>query len=118
MSDADKIDAIGPAGLRRCVEYRRESAPPGAICTSTGRAHETPGADLAPAAVVADVAAHCDEKLLLLAPDFVRTRAGRALAAPGHAFLARWREDARAALDAAAAASGPRPGRAAPEVCA
>ena len=104
VSDADKIDAIGPAGLRRCVEYRRESAPP--------------GADLAPAAVVADVAAHCDEKLLLLAPDFVHTPAGRALAAPGHAFLARWREDARAALDAAAAASGPRPGLAAPEVCA
>lgn len=81
VSDADKIDAIGSGGLRRCVEYRLELEP-----------------DIAAAACVADVAAHCDEKLLRLLPEFIKTDAGRAYAAPGHEWLCDWNSRARAFL--------------------
>ena len=95
VSDADKLDAIGPAGLRRCIEYRHESA--------------APGASLDARAVVEDVAVHCDEKLLLLAPEFIHTAGGKALAKSEHDFLARWRERARAALGGAPAATTDKP---------
>lgn len=82
VSDADKIDAIGPAGLRRCKEYRLESDP-----------------DLDAAVCVRDVAIHCDEKLLRLLPEFIHTDAGKLIATPGHKFLADWRKRADVYVD-------------------
>ena len=80
VSDADKLEAIGVVGLARCIEFRRETAQ----------------SDDTDEAMVADVAQHCDEKLLRLASDYIRTAPGQALAAPRHRYLAEWREAARA----------------------
>ena len=80
VSDADKLEAIGVVGLARCIEFRRETA-------QSDDTYE---------AMVADVARHCDEKLLRLASDYIRTAPGQALAAPRHRYLAEWREAARA----------------------
>ena len=47
--------------------------------------------------VVAEVAAHCDEKLLKLRGEFVRTERGRELAKAGHFWLRTWRCEAKRA---------------------
>ena len=75
--DADKIDAIGVRGLERCAAYARERGVRG------------------PLNVAREVAEHCDEKLLRLRDEYVRTAPGKRRAAPGHEWLAAWRERAR-----------------------
>lgn len=77
VSDADKIDAIGVRGLERCAEYARERGVVG------------------PLVVAREVAQHCDEKLLRLRGEYVRTAPGKRRAAAGHACLAAWRQRAR-----------------------
>ena len=77
VSDADKIDAIGVRGLERCAAYARERGVRGSL-------H-----------VAREVAEHCDEKLLRLRDEYVRTAPGKRRAAPGHDWLAAWRERAR-----------------------
>ena len=77
VSDADKIDAIGVRGLERCAAYARERGVRGSL-------H-----------VAREVAEHCDEKLLRLRDEYVRTAPGKRRAAPGHEWLAAWRERAR-----------------------
>ena len=77
VSDADKIDAIGVRGLERCAAYARERGVRGSIN------------------VAREVAEHCDEKLLRLRDEYVRTAPGKRRAAPGHEWLAAWRERAR-----------------------
>ena len=77
VSDADKIDAIGVRGLERCAAYARERGVRGSLN------------------VAREVAEHCDEKLLRLRDEYVRTAPGKRRAAPGHEWLAAWREKAR-----------------------
>ena len=77
VSDADKIDAIGVRGLERCAQYARERGVRGSLN------------------VAREVAEHCDEKLLRLRDEYVRTAPGKRRAAPGHEWLAEWREKAR-----------------------
>ena len=77
VSDADKIDAIGVRGLERCAAYARERGVRG------------------PLNVAREVAEHCDEKLLRLRDEYVRTAPGKRRAAPGHEWLAAWRKRAR-----------------------
>jgi uncharacterized protein len=77
VSDADKIDAIGVRGLERCAAYARERGVRGSLN------------------VAREVAEHCDEKLLRLRGEYVRTAPGKRRAAPGHEWLAAWRERAR-----------------------
>ena len=77
VSDADKIDAIGVRGLERCAAYARERGVRGSLN------------------VAREVAEHCDEKLLRLRDEYVRTAPGKRRAAPGHEWLAEWREKAR-----------------------
>ena len=77
VSDADKIDAIGVRGLERCAAYARERGVRGS------------------SNVAREVAEHCDEKLLRLRDEYVRTAPGKRRAAPGHEWLAAWRERAR-----------------------
>ena len=55
VSDADKIDAIGVRGLERCAAYARERGVRGSLN------------------VAREVAEHCDEKLLRLRDEYVRT---------------------------------------------
>ena len=73
VSDADKIDAIGPQGLKRCVQYRMELN------------------EDDPRAIITDVANHCDDKLLNLLPEYLHTEKGKAIAQPHHTFLHDWR---------------------------
>ena len=80
VSDADKIDAIGVRGLERCAAYARERGVRGSL-------H-----------VAREVAEHCDEKLLRLRDEYVRTAPGKRRAAPGHEWLAAWRKRARAVV--------------------
>ena len=77
VSDADKIDAIGVRGLERCAAYARERGVRGSLN------------------VAREVAEHCDEKLLRLRDEYVRTAPGKRRAEPGHEWLAAWRERAR-----------------------
>ena len=74
VSDADKLEAIGATGLHRCIEYSREN-----------------DAQLPPLQLITDVAQHCDEKLLLLVPNYIRTEPGRRLGLPRHQLIKRWR---------------------------
>lgn len=73
VSDADKIEALGEGGLQRCFECAREFNP---------EADER--------GVLSEVLQHCQDKLLRLLPEFIRTDAGKAMARPGHEFLADW----------------------------
>ena len=62
ISDADKLEALGEVGLRRCMQF--------------SEAHN------------GNVIEHCHEKLLKLLPDgFIRTNAGKKLAVPGHEYI-------------------------------
>jgi len=78
VSDADKIDALGPIGLKRCIQYTLESQ-----------------SNHNPELVVQKVLLHLQEKLLTLLPDYyIRTSGGRALAKEGHEFLQCWYDEA------------------------
>jgi hypothetical protein len=62
ISDADKIEALGEVGLRRCIQF--------------SEAHN------------GNVIEHCHEKLLKLLPNgFIRTESGKKLAISGHEFI-------------------------------
>lgn len=75
VSDADKLDALGAAGVHRCRAYVMETHP-----------------DLDDAEINALVLEHADYKLLRLAGEFMRTDVGRKLAVPLH-------DEMRAELD-------------------
>lgn len=62
ISDADKIEALGEVGLKRCIQF--------------SNAHN------------GNVVEHCHEKLLRLLPDgFIRTSGGKQLAVAGHEYI-------------------------------
>jgi uncharacterized protein len=66
ISDADRLEAIGEIGIKRCIIYRK---------TKNGKIPE-------------DIIEHCHEKLLRLYNDgFIRTKTGRIMAEPLHKFI-------------------------------
>jgi len=67
VSDADKLQAIGKIGITRALTYTREANP-----------------SYTEEQVIAEVRKHADEKLLRLAPEFMRTHTARALAQKEH----------------------------------
>ena len=67
VSDADKLEAIGAVGIKRCVEYTRHVNP------------SISNDDLCRAVHI-----HADEKLLRLKDEFIRTSTGKQLAIPLH----------------------------------
>jgi len=106
VSDADKIEALGARGLQRCAQYRLERKPLRSVgLNDDATRHPGAAASSCWRAVVRDVADHCDEKLLRLLPEFVRTDAGKNLARPGHAFLRDWRDEARRRLSLGSSSS-------------
>ncbi|GMI42842.1 hypothetical protein TrCOL_g4923 [Triparma columacea] len=76
VSDADKIEALGPVGLTRCYSYSKEINPTGSEDDHWRH-----------------VAVHCDEKLLRLRGEYIRTEGGKKLSEQGHEFLRKWREE-------------------------
>ncbi|RNF09754.1 HD superfamily hydrolase [Trypanosoma conorhini] len=79
VSDADKLEAIGEEGLRRCLMYTR--------CTLMARE----GSQVWDAALrrhcLEAVKEHFAEKLSRLSTEFIVTPAGKFLAAPRHAAM-------------------------------
>ena len=71
VSDADKLEAIGSVGVQRCMAYKRE------------RCLEKENRAATEEEVVAELIKHGEEKLfVLVAHRYIRTSAGRAMAAP------------------------------------
>lgn len=70
VSDADKIDAIGENGIRRCIEYGFHKY---------GNATDIE--------MIKRVRDHSEEKLLLLKDKFIRTKTGKELAEPEHQIM-------------------------------
>ena len=100
VSDADKLEAIGAAGLQRSFDYNiasRQEDGSWEQCLAQG-------AEAAALAVFKDVDQHCDDKLLRLASEYVITGAGRFLAAPRHdelkATLQLWKVEGPPKLNA------------------
>lgn len=65
VSDADRLEAIGNEGIKRCIKYT-----------------ESHGGTLPN-----DVIKHCYEKLLLIAPEYIKTRKGQEMAIPLHGVI-------------------------------
>jgi uncharacterized protein len=78
VSDADKIDAMGQVGLNRCYAYGR---------------HKNP--DLDEDAITVLVVKHCEEKLIKLLSDFIKTDYGKNLAQDGHQVIKEFLYNAR-----------------------
>jgi 5'-deoxynucleotidase YfbR-like HD superfamily hydrolase len=75
VSDADKLTAIGLAGLERCFTYQVEMLSPERLAVTT------------PLSVLQDVRAHSDEKLLRLNEQFIVTPGGKFLGSHRHVEL-------------------------------
>jgi HD superfamily phosphodiesterase len=73
VSDADKLEAIGKIGIQRAIDYTTEANP-----TYTSQQ------------VIDDVWKHAHEKLLRLAPEFIRTPCGRKIARGRHQKMLEW----------------------------
>lgn len=67
VSDADKLEALGVVGIERCEEYTKRSA-------------EEKGIVLGDEELRKLVLEHCNEKLFILASQYMRTRPGRVMA--------------------------------------
>ena len=71
VSDADKLEAIGSIGVKRCMAYKRES-----VMKAENR-------EAKQEEVVSELIKHGEEKLfILLAHRYIRTSAGRKMAEP------------------------------------
>ena len=71
VSDADKLEAIGEFGIKRCTEFVTIFNP---LITNKNE-------------IMALVVEHCHEKLLKLKDDFIHTIPGKKMAEPGHQFM-------------------------------
>lgn len=72
VSDADKLEALGKVGLRRCIEYTKHS-------------HKKKyGEDIPDELLKRKVIEHANEKLLRLKDEFIKTNYGKLLAIPLH----------------------------------
>lgn len=72
VSDADKLEAIGSVGIKRCMEYQRHYF------------KEKYGTEISYKKLVTKVKEHADEKLLKLKDNFIRTKVGKDLAKEPH----------------------------------
>lgn len=72
VSDADKIDAIGLEGLERCKNYIREK--------NSYKTEEQ---------IIRDMKLHAEQKLIRLAPEYIRTTRGKRMAQPLHEEMKR-----------------------------
>jgi HD superfamily phosphodiesterase len=70
VSDADKIDALGENGIRRCIEFGFHKY-----------------SDASDKEMIKRVRDHAEEKLLLLKDKFIRTKTGKELATPEHQIM-------------------------------
>jgi len=75
VSDADKLEAIGTKGINRCYQFTSAFNPA-----------------LSSTEVTALVLQHCHDKLLGL-PSYMRTQAGRSMAAQRHSETKKWVAD-------------------------
>ena len=73
VSDADKLEAIGSIGIKRCIEYTTHTNP---TYTQTQ--------------IINDVKKHAHEKLLRLASQFIRTPTARTTATHRHKEMEEW----------------------------
>jgi uncharacterized protein len=73
VSDADKIDALGKIGIERCFQYSKAT-----------------NSDLSDEDYIKNVIKHCDEKLLLLLPKYIKTEIGKMIAKPLHDEIQDW----------------------------
>jgi uncharacterized protein len=73
VSDADKLEAIGSIGIKRCVEYTTHTNP-----------------SYTPQQVISDVKKHAHEKLLRLASQFIKTPTARTIANIRHKEMTEW----------------------------
>jgi hypothetical protein len=71
VSDADKLEAIGPIGIERCAMYTMAHQKNQEECTDFNRTD-----------LKAAIVKHADEKLRLIASKFIRTPYGKILATP------------------------------------
>lgn len=69
-SDADKLEALGENGLKRCYQYNRATYP-----SATEQE------------ITQFVVDHCKEKLLHLKDRYIRTSVGKLLAEKGHSII-------------------------------
>lgn len=69
VSDADKLEAIGEIGIKRCEEYTRN--------------HITQDEK----EIIKNVVEHCHDKLLKLKDEYIVTDAGKILAIPKHQII-------------------------------
>lgn len=76
VSDADKLEAIGEIGIKRCRDF--------SIATNPGASEEYTNKL---------VIEHCHEKLLNIKDKFIRTKKGKELAEPLHQFLVKFIND-------------------------
>ena len=81
VSDADKLEALGEMGIQRCIEYTKTIMEQKSI-------NDSVYLDL----VMKGVAQHCDEKLLHLLPEYIRTPGGKEMGKPLHDYVAKWKE--------------------------
>ena len=72
VSDADKLEALGIIGLKRCIEY------------ATHVHKKKTGKNITSETLVKNVVDHADEKLLRLKDEFIRTKAGKEMAESLH----------------------------------
>lgn len=68
VSDADRLEAIGQIGIDRCIEY---------VSTHGGKVPE-------------DVIQHCHDKLLKIAPHYIKTLPGKRMAEPLHQAIVKY----------------------------
>ena len=71
VSDADKLEAIGLTGIIRCQQFNKANNP------STSEEN-----------IVQIVVEHCNEKLLKLKDNFIKTNHGKLMAVPLHQMIA------------------------------
>eukprot|EP01091_Cochliopodium_minus_P002965 TRINITY_DN12797_c0_g1_i2.p1 TRINITY_DN12797_c0_g1~~TRINITY_DN12797_c0_g1_i2.p1 ORF type:complete len:129 (-),score=35.33 TRINITY_DN12797_c0_g1_i2:75-461(-) len=72
VSDADKIEALGLIGLKRCKEY------------GAHKYKEEQNKEITESLLIDHVVTHADEKLLRLKDFFIRTPFGKLMASPFH----------------------------------
>ena len=79
VSDADKIDALGEMGIIRCIEF-----------TKSRLAKTTSMNFICDEIILAEVVNHCNEKLIHLKDNYIRTFPGKLIAESGHNFIIDW----------------------------
>lgn len=91
VSDADKIDAIGMIGIRRCGLF--------SLHNTLQSLNIDPNTSEGEKAILKEICTHSHEKLLKLASQFIRTNTGKEFAKDLHCETQKYVEDAEAYLN-------------------